>query len=34
MKYVGDALIEIPLGAKYKYEKDKITHRIRLDRVL
>lgn len=34
MKYVVDALIEIPLGSKNKYEKDKITHRIRLDRVL
>ena len=34
MKYVVDALIEIPLGSKNKYEKDKTTGRIRLDRVL
>ena len=34
MKYVVDALIEIPLGSKNKYEKDKATCRIRLDRVL
>ena len=34
MEHVVDALIEIPLGSKNKYEKDKITHRIRLDRVL
>ena len=34
MKYVVDALIEIPLGSKNKYEKDKATGRIRLDRVL
>ena len=34
MKYVVDALIEIPLGSKNKYEKDKVTGRIRLDRVL
>ena len=29
-----DALIEIPLGSKNKYELDKATGRIRLDRVL
>ena len=29
-----DALIEIPLGSKNKYELDKTTGRIRLDRVL
>lgn len=34
MKHVVDALIEIPLGSKNKYEKDKATGRIRLDRVL
>ena len=34
MEYVVDALIEIPLGSKNKYEKDKNTCRIRLDRVL
>ena len=33
-KHVVDALIEIPLGSKNKYEKDKETGRIRLDRVL
>ena len=32
--YVVDALIEIPLGSKNKYELDKATGRIRLDRVL
>ena len=32
--YVVDALIEIPLGSKNKYELDKTTGRIRLDRVL
>ncbi len=31
---VIDALIEIPLGSKNKYELDKRTGRIRLDRVL
>ena len=31
---VVDALIEIPLGSKNKYELDKATGRIRLDRVL
>ena len=31
---VVDALIEIPLGSKNKYELDKTTGRIRLDRVL
>ena len=31
---VVDALIEIPLGSKNKYELDKQTGRIRLDRVL
>ena len=34
MDHVVDALIEIPLGSKNKYEKDKQTGRIRLDRVL
>ena len=34
MEHVVDALIEIPLGSKNKYEKDKQTGRIRLDRVL
>ncbi len=33
-KNVVDALIEIPLGSKNKYELDKETGRIRLDRVL
>ena len=32
--YVVDALIEIPLGSKNKYELDETTGRIRLDRVL
>lgn len=31
---VVDALIEIPLGSKNKYELDKTTGRIRLDRVI
>lgn len=31
---VVDALIEIPLGSRNKYELDKTTGRIRLDRVL
>ena len=31
---IVDALIEIPLGSKNKYELDKSTGRIRLDRVL
>ena len=31
---VVDALIEIPLGSKNKYELDKATGRIKLDRVL
>ena len=31
---VVDALIEIPLGSRNKYEQDKATGRIRLDRVL
>ena len=31
---VVDALIEIPLGSKNKYELDKTTGRIKLDRVL
>ena len=31
---VVDALIEIPLGSRNKYELDKATGRIRLDRVL
>ena len=34
MEHVVDALIEIPLGSKNKYEKDKFTGHIRLDRVL
>ena len=33
-KNVVDALIEIPLGSKNKYELDEKTGRIRLDRVL
>lgn len=33
-KHVVDALIEIPLGSKNKYEIDKTNGRIRLDRVL
>ena len=33
-KNVVDALIEIPLGSRNKYELDKATGRIRLDRVL
>ena len=33
-KNVVEALIEIPLGSKNKYELDKDTGRIRLDRVL
>lgn len=33
-KDVFDAVIEIPLGSKNKYELDKSTGRIRLDRVL
>ena len=34
MNNVIDALIEIPLGSKNKYELDKATGRIKLDRVL
>ena len=34
MDYVVDALIEIPLGSRNKYELDAKTGRIRLDRVL
>lgn len=34
MSNVIDALIEIPLGSKNKYELDKETGRIKLDRVL
>lgn len=34
MDNVAEALIEIPLGSKNKYEVDKNTGRIRLDRVL
>ena len=34
MNNVIDALIEIPLGSKNKYELDKRTGRIKLDRVL
>ena len=33
-KNVVDALIEIPLGSKNKYELDTKTGRIKLDRVL
>ncbi len=33
-KHIVDALIEIPLGSKNKYEIDKATGRIKLDRVL
>ena len=34
MNNVVDALIEIPLGSKNKYEMDEVTGRIKLDRVL
>ncbi len=34
MSNIVDAVIEIPLGSKNKFEVDKNTHRIRLDRVL
>ena len=34
MNNVTDALIEIPLGSKNKYELDKATGRIKLDRVI
>lgn len=34
MESVVDAIIEIPLGSKNKYEIDEKTHKIRLDRVL
>ena len=34
MKHVVEALIEIPYGSRNKYEVDKATGRIRLDRVL
>lgn len=34
MKYVVDAIIEIPMGTKNKYEVNKETGRITLDRVL
>ena len=34
MEYIVDAIIEIPLGSNQKYEFDKKTGRIRLDRVL
>ena len=33
-KHIVEALIEIPLGSKNKYEIDKATGRIKLDRVL
>ena len=33
-RYIAEALIEIPLGSKNKYEMDEKTGRIRLDRVL
>lgn len=34
MNDIENALIEIPLGSKNKYESDAVTGRIRLDRVL
>ena len=34
MEHVVEALIEIPFGSRNKYEVDKQTGRIRLDRVL
>ena len=34
MKNVVDAIIEIPLGSKNKFEIDEKTHKVRLDRVL
>ena len=34
MKNVVDAIIEIPLGSKNKFEIDEKTHRVKLDRVL
>ena len=34
MNHVVDALIEIPLGSRNKYELDEATGRIKLDRVL
>ena len=34
MNNVVDALIDIPLGSKNKYEMDEVTGRIKLDRVL
>ena len=33
-EHIVNALIEIPLGSKNKYEIDKETGRIKLDRVL
>ncbi len=34
MNNIVDAIIEIPLGSKNKYEIDEKTHRVKLDRVL
>ncbi len=34
MEKIYEAVIEIPMGTKNKYEIDKINHRIKLDRVL
>lgn len=34
MKNIVDAIIEIPLGSKNKFEIDEKTHRVKLDRVL
>ena len=34
MEKIYEAIIEIPMGTKNKYEIDKINHRIKLDRVL
>jgi inorganic pyrophosphatase len=34
MEKIYEAIIEIPMGTKNKYEIDKVNHRIKLDRVL
>jgi inorganic pyrophosphatase len=34
MEKIYEAVIEIPMGTKNKYEIDKVNHRIKLDRVL
>ena len=34
MKYIVDAIIEIPMGTKNKFEVNKETGKITLDRVL